>query len=89
MCRSRGGESSNFELKSVFEISDLRGDKSREKCEKEKKKERKERRDDEQGDERDPFPRYRSTDEKKTLGLALPFFRNVILCKIEMLLRNC
>lgn len=38
MCRSRGGESSNFELKSVFEISDLRGDKSREKCEKEKKK---------------------------------------------------
>lgn len=88
MCRSRGGESSNFELKSVFEISDLRGDKSREKCEKEKK-ERKERRDDEQGDERDPFPRYRSTDEKKTLGLALPFFRNVILCKIEMLLRNC
>lgn len=88
MCRSRGGESSNFELKSVFEISDLRGDKSREKCEK-KKKERKERRDDEQGDERDPFPRYRSTDEKKTLGLALPFFRNVILCKIEMLLRNC
>lgn len=87
MCRSRGGESSNFELKSVFEISDLRGDKSREKCEKEKK--RKERRDDEQGDERDPFPRYRSTDEKKTLGLALPFFRNVILCKIEMLLRNC
>lgn len=88
MCRSRGGESSNFELKSVFEISDLRDDKSREKCEKEKK-ERKERRDDEQGDERDPFPRYRSTDEKKTLGLALPFFRNVILCKIEMLLRNC
>lgn len=31
------------------------------------KKEKKERRDDKQGDERDPFPRDRSTDEKRKL----------------------
>lgn len=38
MCRSRGGESSNFELKSVFEISDLRGEKIARKVWKRKKK---------------------------------------------------